>query len=70
MISLDKVVLKCGVQLQFPTTNNKVEYEAILTSLRLAKDLGIKSFMIKSDSNLIIGKLNLKYEAKEERMQK
>ena len=70
MISSNKDILKYGVQLQFPTTNNEVEYEEILTSLRLAKDLGVKSLVIKSDSKLIIRKMNHEYEAKEEWMQK
>ena len=38
-----KDVLKYGVQLQFPATNNEVEYEAIITSLRIAKALGVKN---------------------------
>ena len=46
MTSPDKDVLKYGVQLQFPATNNNAEYKAILTSLRLAKALGIKSLMV------------------------
>ena len=41
--SPEKDVLKYGVQLQFPTTNNEVEYEAIITSLRIAKALGVKN---------------------------
>ena len=43
MISPDKDVLKYGVQLQFLATNNEAKYEAILTCLRLAKALGIKT---------------------------
>ena len=43
MISLDKDVLKYEVQLQFPATNKEAEYEAILTCLRLAKALGVKT---------------------------
>ena len=66
MISSDKNVLKYGVQLQLRATNNKAEYEAILTSLRLAKALGVKNLVIKSDSKLIVGQLNHKCEAKEE----
>ena len=58
LISLDKDVLKYGVQLQFPTTNNEAKYEAILTNLRLAKTLGIKSLVVKSDFKLIIVQVN------------
>ena len=39
----EKDGLKYGVQLQFPATNNEVEYEVILTSLRIAKALGVKN---------------------------
>ena len=70
MISPDKGVLKYGVQLQFPATNNEVEYKAILTSLRLAKALSVKSLVVKSNSKLIVGQVNREYEAKEKRMQK
>jgi len=70
MISPDKGVLKYGVQLQFLATNNEVEYKAILTSLRLAKALSVKSLVVKSNSKLIVGQVKREYEAKEERMQK
>ena len=70
MISPNEDVLKYGVQIQYPATNNEAEYEAILTSLRLAKALGIKSLVIKSDSKPIVEKVNHEYEAKKEQMQK
>ena len=63
-------MLKYGVQLKFPTTNNEAEYEGILTGLRLAKALGAKNLLIQSDSKLVIRQIKGEYEAKEERMQK
>lgn len=62
--------LRYGVQLQFPTTNNESEYEAILTGLKLAKSMGAKNVLLKSDSKLIIGQSKGEYEVKEKRMQK
>ncbi|XP_075660901.1 uncharacterized protein LOC142630742 [Castanea sativa] len=59
-----------GVQLKFPATNNEVEYEGILTGLRLGKALGAKNLLIQSDSKLAIGQIREEYEAKEETMQK
>ena len=41
--SLEGDVLKHAVHLQYTTTNNEAEYEALLTSLRLAKVLGATS---------------------------
>jgi ribonuclease HI len=34
-------VLKYAIQLEFPATNNIIEYEGLIIRLRLAKDLGI-----------------------------
>ena len=36
------IILKYGVQLQFPATNNGAEYEAVFTGLRVAKALGVR----------------------------
>ena len=66
----DKEILKYGVQLRFPTTNNEVEYEGILTGLRLEKALGVKNLLIQSDSKLVVKQIKEEYEANEERMQK
>ena len=39
-------VFKYGVQLKFLTTNNEVEYEGILTGLKIEKALGAKNLLI------------------------
>ena len=56
--------------MKFPATNNKVEYEGILTGLRLGKALGAENLLVQSDLKLVIGQILEEYEAKEERMQK
>ena len=58
-------ILKYEVQLQFPATNNKAKYEAILTGLKLAKSMEAKNILLKSDSKLVIGQIKGDYEAKE-----
>nr|XP_023928468.1 uncharacterized protein LOC112039793 [Quercus suber] len=63
-------VLRYGVQLKFPATNNEAEYEGILTGLRLGKELGARNLLVQNDSKLVIGQVKGEYEAKEERMQK
>lgn len=45
---------------------NKVEYEALLTSLDLAKVVRDSSVVIHSDSKVIIGHVNEDYEDKRE----
>ena len=66
----DGEILKYGVRLRFPATNNEAEYEGILTGLRLGKALGVKNLLIQSDSKLVVEQIKGEYEAKEERMQK
>ena len=68
--SPEKDVIKYGVQLKFPITNNEAEYEALLTRLRIARALGAEKIMLKSDSQLVIGQVRGDFEAKEARMQK
>ena len=50
----DREILKYGVQLRFPATNNEAEYEGILTGLRLGRALGAKNLLIQSDSKLVV----------------
>ena len=63
-------MLKYGVQLNFPATNNEAKYEGILMGIRVRKALGAKKFLLQSDSKLVIGQIKEEYEVKEERMQK
>ena len=41
--------------MKFSATNNEVEYEGILTGLRLGKALGAMTLLIQSDLKLVIG---------------
>ena len=52
--------------MKFPATNNEVEYEGILTGLRLGKALGATNLLVQSDSKLVVGQIKGDYEAKEE----
>ena len=53
--TLDGGILRYGVQLKFPATNNEAEYEGILTGLRLEKELGARNLLVQNDSKLVIG---------------
>ena len=66
--SPEKNVLKYGVQLKFPVTNNEAEYEALLAGLKVARALGAENVVLKSDFQLVIGQVRGEYEAKEARM--
>jgi ribonuclease HI len=45
-------ILKHAIQLDFLATNNIVEYEGLVSRLRLAKDLNIQHLHIRRDSQL------------------
>ena len=63
-------VLKYGVQLKFPATNNEAEYEAILIGLRIVRALRAKNVSLRSDLQLVVKQIRGDFEAKETRMQK
>lgn len=50
--------------------NNEAEYEAVWTSLRVAKALGVRNLKLNFDSKLMTGQMNNEYEAKEDRMKR
>ena len=62
--------LKYKVHLQYQTTNNEVEYEALIKGLEFAKSLEVESIVVQGDSQLVIGQVNGTCKAKEERMKK
>ena len=70
IITPDGEIIKYGVRLKFPATNNEAKYEGILTRLRLERALGATNLLVQNDSKLVIGQIKGDYEANEERMQK
>ena len=58
------------VHLDFPTTNNEAEYEAVVAGLDLAKAAGAASVVIYCDSQVVINQVNGDYECKGERMKR
>uniref|UniRef100_A0A2N9EL99 Uncharacterized protein n=1 Tax=Fagus sylvatica TaxID=28930 RepID=A0A2N9EL99_FAGSY len=48
-------IIKQAIRLQYATTTNEAEYEALLTRLKLAKILGATELDIRSDSQFIVG---------------
>ena len=63
-------MVECMVCLNFPTTNNEVEYETLVAGLDLAKAVGAASVVIYYDSQVITNQVNGDYECKGERMKR
>ena len=45
--------IECMIRLDFPTTNNEAEYEALVVRLDLAKAAGAENMIIHCDSQVI-----------------
>ena len=58
------------VHLNFPTTNNEAEYEALIARLDLAKAAGAASVVIYCNSQVVTNQVNGDYEYKGERMKR
>ena len=58
------------VRLDFPTTNNEVEYEALVVGLDLTKAARAMSVVIYCDSQVVTNQVNWDYECKGERMKR
>ena len=62
--------IECMVRLDFPTTNNEAEYEALVAGLDLAKAAGAANMVIYCDSQVVMNQVNGDYEGKSKRMKK
>ena len=56
------------IHLDFLTTNNEAEYEALVADLDLARAVRATSVVIYCDSQVITNQINGDYECKGERM--
>ena len=43
-----------ALRLEFKTSNNQAEYEALIAGLLLARDMGVDNVICKSDSQLTV----------------
>lgn len=58
------------LQFDFKCSNNKAEYEALLTGLQLAMSMHIMKIRAYGDSMLVVNQVNSSYEANEEHIKK
>ena len=62
--------IECMVCLDFLTTNNEAEYEALVVGLDLTKVVGAASVVLYCDSQVVTNQVNGDYECKGKRMKK
>jgi ribonuclease HI len=61
-------MLKYTIQIEFSATNNIVEYEELVTGLRLAKELSIRQLLIRGDSHLVAKQVQKEYGYNDDKM--
>ena len=62
--------IKCMIRLDFPTTNNEAEYEALVARLDLTMAAGAENVVLHYDSQVVTSQINGSYECKNERMKR
>ena len=60
----DEAVL-LSFKLEFPCSNNTTEYEAYLTRLATAREMGVKHLRVMGDSNLVVCQTKGSFSLKE-----
>ena len=59
-----------AIRLGFSTSNNESEYESILAGIELAAAISTDKLITRSDSQLVVGQVNVEYESRDPRMVK
>ena len=62
------LLIEQALRFAFKASNNQAEYEALIAGMLLAKEMGAKSFLAKSDSLLVTGHVTGEYQAKDPQM--
>ena len=62
LLSPERDVVECMIRLDFPTTNNEAEYEALVAGLDLARAARATNVVIYYDSQVITNQINGDYE--------
>nr|GEU91525.1 reverse transcriptase domain-containing protein [Tanacetum cinerariifolium] len=63
LISPSGVELMYALRLNFTSTNNEAEYEALLAGLRMARKMKVRNIDVKVDSKLVASQINGSYVA-------
>jgi ribonuclease HI len=56
------------IRLEFPCTNNEVEYEALIQGMILSLQMKVENMVVTSDSELVINHIRKKYIIKKEKL--
>ena len=64
----DGLLIEQALRFAFKASNNQAEYETLIAGMLLAKEMGAKGLLAKSDSLLVTGQVTGEYQAKDPQM--
>ena len=68
LVSPCQEAISLSYKMEFKTTNNVAEYEALVLGMRAAKEMGIKEIVVFGDAELIIQQVRNAYLANNPRL--
>ena len=68
LVSPERITIEKSLRLNFSTTNNEAEYDALLIGMIMVQKMGGKAVRVFSDSKLVVGQVRGDLEAREECM--
>jgi ribonuclease HI len=70
LLSPQRQRFQYAIKLDFVTTNNEAEYEAVLAELTIARKVGTIDVEIWSDSQVVVGQISGEYATQGDRLAK
>jgi len=61
------LLIKQALRFAFKASNNQAEYEALIAGMLFAKEMGARSLLAKSDSQLVTGQVTREYQVMKNR---
>ena len=68
LVSPERIAIEKSLRLNFSTTNNEAEYEALLIGMMMVQKMGGKAVRVFLDSKLVVGQVRGDLEARDSRM--
>ena len=62
------LLIEQALRFAFKASNNQAEYKTLIAGMLLAKEMGGRSVLAKSDSQLVTGQVTGEYQAKDRQM--
>nr|XP_025677746.1 uncharacterized protein LOC112777556 [Arachis hypogaea] len=63
------ITIEQSVRYEFPVSNNQAEYEALLAGLTLAREVGVNTLEVNTDSQVVSSQINGSYQTRDPLLQ-